>query len=50
MKATVERSIEAEERKMGLVIIKALYGKLQGSDDGWDKVFFFVLLIKVLTG
>ncbi|XP_025083076.1 dnaJ homolog subfamily C member 11-like isoform X2 [Pomacea canaliculata] len=34
MKATVERSIEAEERKMGLVIIKALYGKLQGSDDG----------------
>ncbi|KAK7481415.1 hypothetical protein BaRGS_00027371 [Batillaria attramentaria] len=34
MKETVERNIEAEERKMGLVIIKALYGKLQASDDG----------------
>ena len=28
MKETVERSIEIEEKKNGLVIIKALYGKL----------------------
>ena len=34
MKETVERSIEVEEKKMGLVIVKALYGKLQSSDDG----------------
>ena len=35
MKETVERSIEAEEKKMGLIIVKALYGKLQATDDGW---------------
>lgn len=34
MTETVERSIEAEERKMGLIILKALYGKLQASEDG----------------
>ena len=28
MKETVERSIEVEEKKNGLVIVKALYGKL----------------------
>ncbi|KAL3861143.1 hypothetical protein ACJMK2_007212 [Sinanodonta woodiana] len=32
MKETVERSIEVEEKKMGLVIIKALYGKLVGME------------------
>jgi len=30
MKETVDRSIELEEKKGGLVIIKALYGKLHG--------------------
>lgn len=34
MKETYERSIEIEEKKLGLVVIKALYGKLQNSDDG----------------
>ncbi|GFR67976.1 DnaJ-like protein subfamily C member 11 [Elysia marginata] len=34
MRETFERSIEIEEKKLGLVIIKALYGKLQNSDDG----------------
>ena len=28
MKETVDRSIEVEEKKNGLVIIKGLYGKL----------------------
>ena len=30
MKATVDRSYEMEDRKGGLVIKKALYGKLEG--------------------
>ncbi|XP_076451686.1 dnaJ homolog subfamily C member 11-like isoform X2 [Babylonia areolata] len=34
MKETVERSVDAEDRKNGLIILKALYGKLQASDDG----------------
>ncbi|XP_060069298.1 dnaJ homolog subfamily C member 11-like [Ylistrum balloti] len=34
MKEAVERSIESEERKRGLVILKALYGKLISDDDG----------------
>ncbi|KAK7093992.1 dnaJ homolog subfamily C member 11-like isoform X2 [Littorina saxatilis] len=34
MKETVERNIEVEEKKMGLIIVKALYGKLQSSEDG----------------
>ncbi|KAL8587316.1 hypothetical protein ACOMHN_045563 [Nucella lapillus] len=34
MKETVERNVDAEEKKMGLIIVKALYGKLQASDDG----------------
>ena len=33
MKETVERSVEAEERKGGLVIRKALYGKLLNEGD-----------------
>ncbi|KAK3594962.1 hypothetical protein CHS0354_019884 [Potamilus streckersoni] len=32
MKETVERSIEVEEKKTGLVIVKALYGKLVGME------------------
>lgn len=32
MKETVERSYEAEESKGGLLIRKALYGKLQGDE------------------
>lgn len=35
MKETVERSLEAEEKKGGLVIIKGLYGKLITDDDGY---------------
>ena len=34
MKETVERSVEAEEKKLGLVIVKSLYGKLQTAGDG----------------
>ncbi|RUS83731.1 hypothetical protein EGW08_008482 [Elysia chlorotica] len=34
MRETYERCIDIEEKKLGLVIIKALYGKLQNSDDG----------------
>ncbi|XP_067659298.1 dnaJ homolog subfamily C member 11-like [Haliotis asinina] len=34
MKETVERSVEAEEKKGGLVIVKGLYGKLITDDDG----------------
>lgn len=34
MQESVERSIETEERKRGLVILKALYGKLISDDDG----------------
>lgn len=33
MKETVERSIEVEENKGGLIIRKALYGKLLKEDD-----------------
>ena len=33
MKETVERSIEIEEKKGGLVIRKALYGKLLKEED-----------------
>ena len=32
MMVAVERSIEVEERKNGLIIRKALFGKLQGDD------------------
>ena len=35
MQETVERSIESEEKKGGLVIRKALYGKLHGDDLRW---------------
>ena len=35
MRGMVERCVEAEESKMGLVVIKALYGKLQHMGDGW---------------
>ncbi|XP_041377966.1 dnaJ homolog subfamily C member 11-like [Gigantopelta aegis] len=34
MQETVERSIEAEENKIGLIVVKGLYGKLQCNDDG----------------
>jgi hypothetical protein len=34
MKATVERCYEIEEKKNGLLIIKAIYGKLQATDEG----------------
>ncbi|CAG5123998.1 unnamed protein product, partial [Candidula unifasciata] len=34
MKESYDRCVEQEERKSGLVIIKAMYGKLQSSDDG----------------
>ncbi|XP_021372896.1 dnaJ homolog subfamily C member 11-like [Mizuhopecten yessoensis] len=34
LKESVERSIESEERKRGLVILKALYGKLISDDEG----------------
>ncbi|XP_012943726.1 dnaJ homolog subfamily C member 11 [Aplysia californica] len=34
MKATYERCVEMEEKKSGLVVMKALYGKLLSSDDG----------------
>ncbi|BFZ23520.1 hypothetical protein BsWGS_26560 [Bradybaena similaris] len=34
MKETYERSVELEEKKLGLVILKALYGKLQLASDG----------------
>lgn len=35
MKETVDRSYEAEAKKGGLVIKKALYGKLGGEDVKW---------------
>ena len=33
MKETVERSLEVEEKKNGLVIVKALYGKLVADNE-----------------
>lgn len=34
MRETVERSIDIEERKMGLIVVKALYGKIASTVDG----------------
>lgn len=32
MKETVERIIDTEEKRKGLIIVKALYGKLSSDD------------------
>ncbi|XP_064598906.1 dnaJ homolog subfamily C member 11-like [Liolophura sinensis] len=37
MKETVERSLEIEERKAGLIILKATYGKLTTDEDTEDR-------------
>ena len=42
MKETYERCVEIEDKKGGLIIMKALYGKLLSSDDGYVcDVFLF---------